>query len=158
MKIVINKCYGVFSLSMKAVKRIAELQGRPCYFFKQDYSKGIDAPMEKISEDGKPPLLWSAFDIEDPNALMAETQGEKWHKMTQEQRIAANKKYSAHCHDSRPDDRTDKFLVQVVEELGKEANGSHAILAVIEIPDGVEWSLDEYDGIETVHECHRSWS
>lgn len=28
----------------------------------------------------------------------------------------------------------------------------------VEIPDGIEWELDEYDGLESVHECHRSWS
>jgi hypothetical protein len=48
-------------------------------------------------------------------------------------------------------------LVQVIEELGEEANGSHAKLEVIEIPDGVEYTIDEYDGIESIHEKHRSW-
>ena len=27
-----------------------------------------------------------------------------------------------------------------------------------EIPDDVEWEIDDYDGIETIHEVHRSWS
>lgn len=62
-----------------------------------------------------------------------------------------------HYLDTRPDDRTDPHLIQTIEELGELANGSCAELSIIEIPDDVEWVLDEYDGIETVHEKHRSW-
>lgn len=48
-------------------------------------------------------------------------------------------------------------LVQVVEELGKAASGSCANLVVVEIPDDVEWDIEEYDGWETIEEVHRSW-
>lgn len=41
--------------------------------------------------------------------------------------------------------------------MGKKASGKCAELKVIEIPDGVDWEIDDYDGIETVHEKHRSW-
>lgn len=55
-------------------------------------------------------------------------------------------------------DRTNSKLVDVVEKLGKEANGFCASLRVIEIPDDVkEWYIDDYDGIETIHEKHRYW-
>ena len=54
--------------------------------------------------------------------------------------------------------RDDPELVQVVEELGDEANGIHAKLAVVEIPDGVEWQIEEYDGMEWIAEKHRTWS
>lgn len=53
--------------------------------------------------------------------------------------------------------RNDKRLVKCVEELGAEANGSCANLKVVEIPDDVEWEIDEYDGMETIEEVHRSW-
>jgi len=33
MKIAVNRCYGGFGLSAKAVKRIAELNGKECYFY-----------------------------------------------------------------------------------------------------------------------------
>ncbi len=33
MKIVINKCYGDFGLSILAIQEIAKLQGKECYFF-----------------------------------------------------------------------------------------------------------------------------
>ena len=59
--------------------------------------------------------------------------------------------------------RDDEFrdcplLVQVVEELGeKGASDALSELKVIEIPDGVEWEIEEYDGNEWVSEKHRKW-
>ena len=55
------------------------------------------------------------------------------------------------------DDRTNPKLVQVVERLGKAASGKLANLVVIEVPEGVEFEIDNYDGQETAHEKHRSW-
>lgn len=49
-------------------------------------------------------------------------------------------------------------LVQTVEELQQEANGSCSELKVIEIPDGIDWYIEDYDGIEHVAETHRTWS
>lgn len=53
--------------------------------------------------------------------------------------------------------RDDPVLVQVVRELGKAANGKFSELAVVTIPDGVEWEIHDYDGVETIEEAHRSW-
>ena len=44
--------------------------------------------------------------------------------------------------------RDDPRLIQVVEELREKANGPYAELKVIEIPDGVPWEIDDYDGYE----------
>jgi hypothetical protein len=46
--------------------------------------------------------------------------------------------------------RTDPILIQVVEELGDKANGSHAKLSMIALPAGTKYRLEEYDGFETV--------
>ena len=55
-------------------------------------------------------------------------------------------------------DRANPKLVEVVEKLGEEANGFCASLRVIEIPNDVkEWYIDDYDGVETIHEKHRYW-
>jgi len=54
--------------------------------------------------------------------------------------------------------RDDKILVQVVETLKEEANGKFASLKIVEIPDNVEWFIDEYDGRECIRETHRVWS
>lgn len=53
--------------------------------------------------------------------------------------------------------RDDSALVQTVEELGAAADGDYAQLRVVDIPDDVKWYIDDYDGIETVREVHRSW-
>ena len=55
------------------------------------------------------------------------------------------------------EDRSDKDLVAVVEEMGAKANGQYAYLKVVEIPDDVEWDVEEYDGNEWVAEKHRIW-
>lgn len=51
--------------------------------------------------------------------------------------------------------RTDPVLIGIIEKYG-DAN-VHGCYAprVIEVPDGVEWVVDEYDGFETLHEKHR---
>lgn len=55
-------------------------------------------------------------------------------------------------------ERDDPILVQVVERLGQAANGMCAELTVVEIPDNVEWYIEEYDGKEHIAEVHRTWS
>lgn len=54
--------------------------------------------------------------------------------------------------------RSDLDLVAVVEEMGKLAHGEYSELKVVEIPDDVEWEVEEYDGLEWVAEKHRTWS
>lgn len=54
-------------------------------------------------------------------------------------------------------DRDDPILIKVVETLGKEANTEFSSLKVVEIPDDVDYYIDDYDGMETIEECHRSW-
>jgi hypothetical protein len=53
--------------------------------------------------------------------------------------------------------RDDAALILVVEELGDAANGLCADLKIVEIPDGVNWYIEEYDGLEHVAERHRTW-
>jgi hypothetical protein len=54
--------------------------------------------------------------------------------------------------------RDDLALVATVQALGDKANDRHADLKIVEIPDDVEWYIHDYDGAESVHEQHRSWS
>ena len=54
--------------------------------------------------------------------------------------------------------RDDIYLVKVVEYFGEEADGGFAELKVIEIPDDIEWEIEEYDGNEWISEKHRTWS
>lgn len=53
--------------------------------------------------------------------------------------------------------RDDPVLVQVVEELGTKADGWASHLKVVEIPDDVEYTIEDYDGVEHIAEVHRTW-
>ena len=54
--------------------------------------------------------------------------------------------------------RDDPHLVQTVEQLGELADTRYSRLKVVEIPDDVEWYIEEYDGMEWVAEAHRTCS
>lgn len=54
-------------------------------------------------------------------------------------------------------ERTDPILIQVVEELGQEANGDGAELEVVTIPDDVAYYITDYDGREKIVENSRTW-
>jgi hypothetical protein len=54
-------------------------------------------------------------------------------------------------------ERDDPELIEVIEELGKEANGRFADLKIVEIPGGIDWEISEYDGMESIEEVHRKW-
>jgi hypothetical protein len=61
-------------------------------------------------------------------------------------------------YEYRPQDRrTDPELIRVIRKLGPKASGGLAKVEIVTIPDGVQWYIDYYDGLETVHEVHRSW-
>lgn len=131
MEVVINTCFGGFSLSPAGIRRLATLQGRKCYFFKHDWKakKYVRIP----DPDGG--LFVCAYDIPNPT----------------------EKDYDEHHIDDCRDERTNPFLIQVVRELKTKANGSCASLKIVKIPDGTEYTIEEYDGREHIAESHRTW-
>ena len=65
----------------------------------------------------------------------------------------------AHAHTySRDIARDCVHLVETIRTLGSAADTRYSNLKVVEIPDGVQWSVHEYDGSEWVAEAHRTWS
>lgn len=54
-------------------------------------------------------------------------------------------------------DRTNENLIRCIEELGEKASWECANIKVIEIPDDIEFEIEEYEGIEWVSEKHRTW-
>lgn len=48
-------------------------------------------------------------------------------------------------------DRNDPVIIEVFEELGSErTSGMHGELALVELPDGCEYDITEYDGWESI--------
>ncbi len=151
MKIVINKCFGGFGLSPAAVIRLAELRGQKAYFFTGGFGS---RPREQVEPGSITGLFWNAYNTPTPTDGPTASQ---WADMTIEEKRASNAKSDSETINTCRDNRTDPLLIQVVEELGDKASGDCSKLKVIEIPDGIEYEIDDYDGQESVHEKHRSW-
>lgn len=55
--------------------------------------------------------------------------------------------------------RTDPNLISVVEQVGlEESAGWAAELKIIDIPNGIDYYIHDYDGIETIRERGHEWS
>lgn len=54
-------------------------------------------------------------------------------------------------------DRDDPDLVEVVDMLGHESWSQCSKLKIVEIPESVEWQIEDYDGLEWIAEKHRTW-
>lgn len=142
MKIVINRCYGGFGLSEQAVIRYHEILGIPVW----------------VEHDSKFASMGITHYWLVPPEQRVENQEDRWHTMTLEERQEYNLQWRQQTFHPGSVNRADTTLVQVVEELGTAANSRFSELKVVEIPDGVDWEIDEYDGIEHVAERHRTWS
>lgn len=115
MKVVINACYGGFSLSRAALHELRRM-GNACALADTDIG-------EKYP------------DSDEVNNFS----------------LGAN----SFCRDIP---RNDTQLLAVIERMGPAANGGCADLKIVEIPDDVEWVVEEYDGNEWIAEAHRTWS
>lgn len=144
MKVVINNCYGGFSLSLRGQQEYLKLKGKKAYFYKQTKFKHCDGIEIHVRAGIDERSGFAHCILRD---LGKEVVGDfsKAHE---------NEEYfSSFCIP-----RDDPDLVKVVEKLGKRSWGDCAELKIVEIPKGIEWELDEYDGIEHIAEKHRTWS
>ena len=127
MKIVINKCFGGFGLSQKATVEFATRKG---------YGIVVNTGTTGWGYTYLAPTL--------PAGTTLDVSGwydDMWPEVLTDRDI----------------ERDDAVLVALVEEWGKKASGQHASLAVVEIPDGAKWQIEEYDGSEHIAEVHRTW-
>lgn len=53
--------------------------------------------------------------------------------------------------------RDDPALLALFEKMGQDAASPMAHFQLVEIPDDVEWQIEEYDGAEWVAEQHLTW-
>jgi len=127
-KVVYNACYGGFGLSKEACQRYWDIKGQQVWI--EDalwgFTVWLVAPEDRIPVKG----------------------GDAFYAMSMDERIAYNQAYSKQTWYNRNVDRHDPVLVQVVEELGKKANGECAELAIAEVYGS--YRIDEYDGFESV--------
>ncbi len=142
MKVVINSCFGGFGLSGEAMKRLIALEW-----------PGVEkhTQAEYFGED----IGRAMSDLNNREVAEAEDIGDGY---KQTRFVGYLLKDGMVYHYSRDDEyRNHPALVRVVEELGDRANGRCAELRVVEVPDGADWEIDEYDGNEHIAEKHRTW-
>ena len=134
MKVVINRCYGGFGISDAAFERYLDLKGIQFYRWKGVFGGTY--------------------------ARLPEEEYRRLEKICQERPIGPDryKEINGVGLSQYDIERNDPILVQVVQELGKKSWGSHAELKIVEVPDDIGWEINDYDGLESIHEVHRSWS
>ena len=151
MKIVINTCFGGFGISTNVLKELVIKNAKciesytPKHYYGGDNEKYHRAKEweQKWNED-----FQEFFDIGD--GFMTDKMG---YNVFKDGLLYSLK------NRSDIEVRTDSDLINIIERIGeKEASASLAELKVVEIPDGIEFEIDDYDGVETIHEVHRSWS
>jgi hypothetical protein len=137
MKVVINKCFGGFSLSLKGLEKYLELQGKKAFFYKTIYKNRHRTGCIKYTNIDSDDMFVNCSDVD---------LGDKIENIPNEHFIS--------YLDIK---RDDPYLIQTVEDLGEAASGRCSDLKIVDIPDDVDWEIDEYDGMETVEEKHRTW-
>lgn len=140
---MINVCYGGFGLSPQALLWLFE--------------RGFDTPKFKY-----PVEKYFRISLERKSESL-----ERWREYLHGKHEREDKKASLFLDVYTPDEqfilngreipRDHPLLVECVETLKEKSFGSCAELRVVEIPDGIKWEINEYDGNESVEEEHRSW-
>ncbi len=136
-KIVVNRCHGGFSLSHEGMLAYARHKGLTLYPHQWEFGSS---------------KYWTYWLVPEPIKTPAD-----FYALPLEERQRINSEVSAARISDNDLKRDDPALVAAVKELGTSANGEFAKLEIIEIPDDVEWEIEEYDGHEWVAEKHRTW-
>ena len=137
MKIVLNGCYGGFGLSYEAMALYWYARCRDLYFYRDisvynGYSKVHKYERTSLSDIQRSRNTWTGYIY-----------------CTTEDQGAYLDHFPKHVVRDQDIDRTDPILVSVVEIMGsKAASGSFAKLYIEEIPNGTQYKIDEYDGME----------
>jgi len=144
MKIAVNRCYGGFSLSIEAELLYAKKKGITLFYYEEinpgnwddKTCKRIDAPAKPEEDNFRTTAftkdLGATFDY-------------------------SGKESDKYYFSNRDISRDDALLIEVIEELGDKASADLGEIRITEIPDGVDWYIEEYDGMEHVAEQHRTW-
>jgi len=143
MKVVINACHGGFSLSHEALIRGIEKGA--------NFIETVEAKDWYITDkDPMAAYLKTVADcIEVRDGFLAPVVGSLLYKQGKIYHVID---YYDIMFRSHP------ILLEIIHELGiVDAAGDYAQLKIVEVPDGVDLQIDEYDGKEWVAEKHRTW-
>ena len=143
MKVVINNCYGGFSLSYKAiyylVKKGSDIIEKMSI---KEYTGGDRKTVQDIIKRDD----WREFNNYNnyyhDNSIPVLFKGEYSYSLKDD--------YDTNI-------RTHPDLIEVVSILKDDANGTCAELKIVDIPDNVKFTIEEYDGSEHIAEVHRTW-
>ena len=137
MKVILNKCYGGFGVSQEAYELYAKKKGIEIFSYKLECRN--DKPIYRKTDMGSS-IFTITFTKDFGDCVeLSDDNSEKYIL-----ELCSNH-------------REDPVLIEVVEELGKKANGPFGELVVVDIPDGMEYEIDEYDGVETLHQKVKKW-
>lgn len=140
-EIVINDEYGGFGLSPLGEKEYLKLKGKKAYFYIQTKYKFEHGKSEYIKlpfNDKKLNFMFFTFTKDLGNCVINLPEDAEWF-----------------C--GRDIKRDDPDLIKIIKKLGKKVGGKFADLKIVEIPDGVDWQVEEYDGNEWISEKHETW-
>jgi hypothetical protein len=140
-EVVINKCFGGFGLSYEATMEYAKLRGFKLYA----YTDGRDKNGNKLS-----------FDLPNKDRLI-EIKSEKEAKEAFIVYYYKDKNFKEHFFDSDIE-RDDPYLIKVVKKLEEKANDNFAELKIVKIPFDIKYTIDDYDGAESIEEEHKIWN
>ena len=134
VKVVYNSGFGGLNLSIKAIRYFMELKGKTIFA----YREGRGNTYQKIENPTDEDL--DAWDV----AIFDKDFGKSFNYGPEHDDhyvsgyISTEGDYPRHDHE----------LVKTVEDLGSEANGSHACLKIKELK-GNRYIIDVYDGSES---------
>ena len=143
MKVVINSQYGGFSLSKIAIQEYLKLKGEQAYFYDINF-RGKEVYYKKSLKDTNSDIFFMTFTKDFGTEINGNDISEE--------------DYEKYRFSSKDIKRIDKDLIKVIEELGEKANTQVSTLKIVDIPDDVKWTIEEYDGNEWIAEEHRTWS
>jgi hypothetical protein len=155
MKVVINDCFGGFNVSRKC---FLELFKRGAKIVKRVSFKDATTCIGKEDGEAWPSDEWTPAEEKD------------WY---QDNRFGGTALFYdsdfgvyapeggdvLYCSVEHGDKcRTDPDLIALIENRGsKWASGRCASLKIVEIPDGTDYIIEEYDGNEHIAERHKTW-
>ncbi len=148
MRVVVNRKYGGFGISDEAILKLIEMKSPLIHEQTLKEHFGNKADIEKeLNESYSGKKRWVPF----KNGFIHD-------QMTGGYCLIKGKTvYAFNPWGDRKILRTHPDLIKVVEQMGEKSWGWAARLVIVDIPDGIEWDIDDYDGMETVEEAHRSW-